>query len=376
MAGYIFSLDSINSLRQCIENGVYSTNLTSPRNNTWGVHHEGTFADYLSMKPGDNVYFFIKRKVYGIGKLISIKNECKFLNFPNALQPYNFNNEEINDEMLMKDCNGNTNNRILCIFEPSPNFFLEGIDMDDVLSSNPNSFKNLRAFWKLSFIKVDDNENKALRDIILIRNEQSINRKHDVYNFNTEIHNYFSTKVSNNYFVNEKAILMYSHKDSKIKHEMAIEAAITSMVSRSNNTIFGRWDYISRQVIASPFKAIDYMDRMDIFGYRYISGFDTISKYLVLEIKKDEAVFDAIDQVIKYVDWVSQEYTFGNYEMIEAFIVAYDFSKEVRAYKNNVAIRNFTIGRRPIISKVWTNLRLIKYKYNIENSELEFEEVN
>ncbi|WP_291575941.1 hypothetical protein [Clostridium sp. UBA4548] len=376
MAGYIFSLDSINSLRQCIENGVYSTNLTSPRNNTWGVHHEGTFADYLSMKPGDNVYFFIKRKIYGIGKLISIKNECKLLNFPNALQPNNFNNEEINDEMLMKDCNGNTNNRILCIFEPSPNFFLEGIDMDDVLSSNPNSFKNLRAFWKLSFIKVDDNENKALKDIILIRNEQSINRKHDVYNFNTEIHNGISTKVSNNYFVNEKAILMYSHKEGKIKHEMAIEAAITSMVSRSNNTIFGRWDYISHQVIASPFKAIDYMDKMDIFGYRYISGFDTISKYLVLEIKKDEAVFDAIDQVIKYVDWLSQEYTFGNYEMIEAFIVAYDFSKEVIAYKNNVAIRNFTIGRRPIISKVWTNLRLVKYKYNIENSELEFEEVN
>ena len=33
---------------------------------------EGTLADYMSMKPGDNIYFFCKRRYYGIGELISI----------------------------------------------------------------------------------------------------------------------------------------------------------------------------------------------------------------------------------------------------------------------------------------------------------------
>ena len=36
--------------------------------------------------------------------------------------------------------------------------------MDDVLASNPSQFRMLRAFWKLSFIKIDDDENQALID--------------------------------------------------------------------------------------------------------------------------------------------------------------------------------------------------------------------
>ena len=39
---------------------------------------------------------------------------------------------------------------------------------------------------------------------------------------------------------------------------------------------------------------------MDIFGYRYIKGYDTISKYMVIEIKKDAAQRDVIDQIMKY----------------------------------------------------------------------------
>ncbi|WP_400246667.1 hypothetical protein AB3U99_07445 [Niallia sp. JL1B1071] len=49
--------------------------------------------------------------------------------------------------------------------------------MDDVLASNPDKFRILRAFWKVSFIKIDDEENKALRDIILKRNEEHLNTK-------------------------------------------------------------------------------------------------------------------------------------------------------------------------------------------------------
>lgn len=66
MAGYIFTLDSFESLEEIIRSGVYSTKIKIPKNNNWGKHHEGTFADFLSMSAGDNVYFFIKRKIYGV----------------------------------------------------------------------------------------------------------------------------------------------------------------------------------------------------------------------------------------------------------------------------------------------------------------------
>ena len=59
MAGYIMTLNNLDSLKNCIQSGTYSTNLSEPTG-IWKAHHEGTFADFLSMKPGDNIYFFIR----------------------------------------------------------------------------------------------------------------------------------------------------------------------------------------------------------------------------------------------------------------------------------------------------------------------------
>ena len=38
---------------------------------------------------------------------------------------------------------------------------------------------------------------------------------------------------------------------------------------------------------------------------------------------------EVIDQVMKYVDWINQEYAYGDYSMIEAYVVAADFSESV-----------------------------------------------
>ena len=51
------------------------------------------------------------------------------------------------------------------------------------------------------------------------------------------------------------------------------------------------------------------MDKMDIFGYRYIKGYNTVSKYMTIEIKKDLADVSVIDQIMKYVDWIQSEYS-------------------------------------------------------------------
>ena len=63
MAGYIMSLNNKQSLEECIKLGIYSTNLSEPKNNLWKIHHEGTFADYFGMKEGDNIYFFIAIRI-------------------------------------------------------------------------------------------------------------------------------------------------------------------------------------------------------------------------------------------------------------------------------------------------------------------------
>jgi hypothetical protein len=375
LAGYIFNLDNEISLKNSIENGVYSTNLSQPQNNLWKIHHEGTFADFLSMKQGDNVYFFINRKIYGLGELVNIEFDCKFLNYPNADIPTVPVYNDIKDIMLLNDTESKINNRCICTFKPSPYYFHNGIDMDDVLSSNPNSFRMLRAFWKVSFIKIDDEENKALKDIILKRNEEFLTNPSETFDFSDSLQQSIGNKLSSEYNIGSNNILKYCSGVVNIRHEMAIEAHIIDVISQDDNNIFGRWDYVSHQVIASPFKPIDYMDKMDLFGFSYISGFNTISKYLIVEIKKDKATIEAVDQVMKYVDWINQEYAHGDYYMINAFIVAFDFPEEVINYKNLVCKRNYIRGRRPTKADLWSNVKLIKYRYNNVTNSLDFEEI-
>lgn len=156
---------------------------------------------------------------------------------------------------------------------------------------------------------------------------------------------------------------------------MAIEAGIIDILSQNKNSIFGDWDYISHQVIASPFKPIDYMDKMDIFGYEFIPNLDTVSKYLLIKIKKDTAKKEAIDQMMKYIDWINKEYAYRDYSMIEAFLVAYNFTEDVIRYKKEICIRNFIKGRRPAISETWKNVRLIKYSFDNKNHNLTFKEI-
>ena len=165
MSGYIFTLDSLDSLREIAQSGVYSTNLKIP-SNAWRKEHEGTFADYLSMKPGNNIYFFHKRKIYGIGRLVNVADSCVHLNFPGADRPNSASFAELQDQMILNNTEENLGNRFICTFEGNPFLFENGVDMDEVLASKPAAFRMLRAFWKVSFIKIDDVENKALNEEI------------------------------------------------------------------------------------------------------------------------------------------------------------------------------------------------------------------
>jgi hypothetical protein len=379
MAGYIFLLDSLDSLRLYTQNGVYATKLSAPPG-FWGHHHEGTFADYATMQPDDNIYFFIKRMIYGIGKLVSLSSDCKFFNFPEAGMPQKFEYMQIKPSLLWDEGIYSVDQRCICMFEPDPYFFVNGIDMDDVLSSKPNAFKMLRALWKVSFIKFDDEENQAFRDIILKRNQEALKYPEEgdtIYKF-TPCHARISERLRTQYqlSVGISSVLSSCASDESLLHEMAIEAGILHQLSINDEhtcQVFSDWDYLSHQVIASPFKPIDYMDKMDLFGYSYIPGFKpTRSRFLVGEIKKDAAQAEDVDQLLKYVDWVKDEYCFGDYSMINAFLVAHNFDQTVLNHKQAVGLRKYTVGVRPAHSLEWNTLKLVRYTYNAEMSRLNF----
>lgn len=383
MAGFLFSLDSEESLISCLNRGIYSTRLSQP-SNVWSMAHEGTFADYCSMKEGDYVYFFIKRKIFGIGNLVNINGQCKYLNYENANLPTNQNYEEIKDNLLLDYGNNESlNYRFICTFKPFPLFFRNGIDMDEILSSSPSNFKILRAFWKLSFIKFSEDENQAFKNILLRRNILAINSPNDE---NTFISNYinFHKEIQRKTFQNSSYdftlapfINTISNIDGSIKHEMAIEAALIFQLTTNNPktiSIFGSWDYLTHQVIASPFKPIDYMDKMDVFGYNFIQHQKpTISSYLVIEIKKGIINTQDVLQLMKYVDWIKNEYAYGDYNMINAFMIGHSYTDEALLnFKQNIE-RKFIQGVRPSVPSEWRNVKLVKYNFNSNDNILDFE---
>lgn len=381
VAGFIFNLDSVKALTACVERGVYSTRLKPPKGGQWHRAVEGTFGDYIVMKPGDNVYFFRKRTITGIGQLVHLVSSCRFANFPGASQPNAVPYESVKRALLDDSGPGSQNHRCTCAFRPAPFFFKQGIDMDDALASNPPAFRSLRAMWKRSFVQLDDQENQALKDAIIKKHEEVLRNPvegENVYRTaHPRIHGQIAERLTSGDYSLAVADLIRSCEDgSCARHEMAIEAALLSQLvggEPSTTSVFGEWDHLSHQTIASPFKPIDYMDRMDVFGYAFVPGFaPTISKYLVVELKKGTGLPVDIGQTLKYVDWVRDEYAHGDYSMIRAFLIAKDFSGPAITYARDNITRHFTVERRPPRTEAWNKLTLVQYQISDGSDRIEF----
>lgn len=363
MAGYVFAIggdsDPVDIIKECAEKGVYATCL----NSLAPIPFEGTLADYMSMKPGDNIYFFCKRRYYGIGELISVGPDCKYCNYPNASALKVVQYKDIKKDLLVDYGDNSPNYRWICTFKGSPYFFEEGIDTDEILTYKPDTFKMLRAFWKVSFIKLSEEENNSLKEIFLLRRQKETQTQTGVLLESNATHININTKQLSQYIITPNDMLGTATKNDKVKHEMALEATVVYDLCHNNIKELSHWDYVSHQVIASPFKPIDYMDKIDVLAMRYLPNTKIPCKFLVTELKKDSADMSTIDQVLKYVDWVCKEYAFGDYEMIEACIIAAEYPKDISAYYNNVVQRHYTLGSHPVRNKHWNALKLLQYTY-------------
>jgi hypothetical protein len=380
MAGFIITIakdeqgNIPEALLACIRYGAYSTIMKSD-NKSWNQAYEGTFADYFNMQAGDHVYFFSDRILYGIGVLQEIQGDCKYLNYHRADDPC------VLDEMGFEELkpvypDGTKDNKCFCIFRPAPYFFRQGVDIDEALQRHPESVKLWPYMQQLSFMKVDDEEDTVLRDMILQKNEQNIIDGRGTFPFEESFHSRLNDMKLIPYSFGHIGLLdlcINHKKPGHLKHEMALEAALCDTLTHSDDTLFGHWDYVSHQVPASPLKFIRWVDKMDIFGYRYVPGYCAKSKYIIIELKKDAADEDVIRQIMKYVDWVNQKYTFGDYSMIEAYVVAFDFPEEVIDGRNQGCVRNYMKGVRPVEPALWNDVKLIQYCYL--NGNLAFNEI-
>ena len=364
-SGWIFNLDSIQSLKHYIKNGVYSTKVKPSTNNGWNAAYTGTIADYASMRAGDLVYFFIRRKIYGVGQLIDLEgtNSCVFCNFENALLPqtpqkFQFPQKKFLSENLFYYENdvwdkefeeGRTfQQRWFCTFKPSPVFY-DGVDMDDLLKQDEShrDLRGLRTFWKLSFIKLSPSENEIFLNFIKEKQLKPLGYQSS-YNDN---HKFLKNRYKTKYEFNlKKLVKANTNKNGSLKSEMVLESYILNNFEKPKiKNIFGSWDYFSHQVTASPFKPRDYMDKMDIYGYSGgEGGVFNAKKHLLIEIKKGKATQRDVNQALKYVEWLKWEY--GTEKDINAYLIAFDFEKNL-SFKSITPIKYKSIDAKIALTK-------------------------
>lgn len=375
-AGILISLGKEGNLDELLASGYYSTDMSE----SWSNPTEGTLGDYLLVSPGDNVYFFQDRTVYGIGTVVdvlgggdgsfAVNGSVTSVNYP--------------EKKLSTKDNPVKVQRWGFAFKADPFFFASGLDMDDLLNSDPAAFRILRAFWKRSFIRFDMNENRAFKSALIRLNRTYL----DVSSASEHRPSFdWSEARGIEYAAGSKTwtridltrLLMEKRKkNGHSSSEMVVECALLNELNSGSEdavSCFGKWDYLAHQVVASPFKPIDYMDRIDVFGYRWVNGYEgeAISKFLVVEIKKDSSQNDAdgktrdYEQLMKYVDWVCANYAHGDYSMIEAYLVATDFKfgPKKRAAMScermrKAVNRTYTVGHNAE-TRQWNSVSLVSY---------------
>lgn len=377
MAGYIFSIfkDSWKSFTEHdLRFGVFSPyclevpeDATDRQKKSISKVLVATFGDMVTMKPGDNIYFLSNRKIYGVGKAKKIGQDCKYDNYisASAIRPdYEIDNET--EEFLTVR---STKARWFCIFEPHEHFYKKGVDMDDVLQFRPSAFKMLRAFEGLSFIKIDDEENRALREYICLKNEDVHDDiENNTYPFDTSIHEKLTGTDLSSYNMDILRTLSDREYFENIKSEMFIESVLLQFLSENRVTPLGHWDYVTHQIIASPFKPLKYIDKIDIFGYRFSIHYkdspELITKYLLVEMKKDKINKAALEQTMQYVDWICKEYASGDYSMIEAYVVGNRAVNRIEDIKNEVCQRAFISSSHPATPEKWNALSIVTYDFS------------
>ena len=247
---------------------------------------------YFSMQAGDNVYFLSDRRIYGVGKLVNVGIDCKYKNFLDANIFERKEKVVEADQPLMQL---GPEYRWLCLFEPDQQFFAEGVDMDEVLSYRPSAFRMLRAFQDVTFIKIDDEENRALKECIYLKNRD----KQKYFEYSTSEHERILRFDLEKYRINpeETIIKEFNYEKNEINTEMLLEAWMIDFISK-NGFEGEKYDYVTHQVIASPFKPLAYIDKMDIFAYRYLEDFPDTEKERLL----DGIWFPSMTEVFQYLE--------------------------------------------------------------------------
>lgn len=368
MSGYLINLGSgeLDRLPLYVTSGVYGTRI--PRDG-WYRPTLYTLADFLTMRPGDLIFFFQKRTIYGIGSVTSFdvggEQTCTLSNYPSSFIP---NTPPVPPYLWDGDSDPFVRFRVF--FKHEPKFYQVGVDMDEVLQSDVSGkARSLPVFSNRSFIQMEDDETELVATAILRRNSGSSLYFED-HSLSTvdriaKLPNLALFKIDADQLVRADLV------GDQVAHEPTLQAWLVDALTRRPHhaaETLGKWDFVCNLYPASPLKPRVYMDEIDIFGYETVPRTGPlpsyIAKFRIIEVKAGVQGLgpqNAVDQTMKYVDWVSSTRAGGDYSLVSAYIVARGFTGDLLDYARASRVRNYVIPRRPYETRCWQDLHLIAY---------------
>ena len=272
--------------------------------------------------------------------------------------------------------------------------------MDEVLSSpSAHFFWGLR-FWKgFSFRQLGEEETRALLGIFLRRfhkDTEYLNPERSEEEHMNKIKDNFRGTFSAKKLVAANPC-EYLHDDGTFKKENWLHALVIEHL-KENDSKWNELLYdpcrknVFREVPASPPKPPIWADSIDVLTTsHHPKRKEVTTHYTVIEIKKDEVVANSarqfnevVTQIMKYVEFLAENYTEGNYGAISAFYVAKGFSEQfMKFYEESLNVRlEKESGVTPIVRlyvldpheekpvKMWKNLELLEYGWNKASNEL------
>jgi len=405
MKGYIFSVGGPSRPPDILKAGLFGVwqNTKERKDETkyWGPNQLATFADYLTISPGDLIFFFKERKIYGVAEAVGIDNDagsfCAYLNYPESYKP---DPPQPSDGIITEGEWSSV--RVALPFVPSPVIYSEGIDMDEALTGIESSFFWGLRYWEgFSFQELSWEEAMFLKKRMLIRfghnHEMSPNREQDTLIEYVEKQKPFGQlslwdllKSDEPEYINESGEL----KSEALLHGLLIEHLKKSHLKPLSEA--KSFD-IYHELACSPPKPTTYVDKLDIMVARHFDeSLRQPYRYDVLEVKKaaiPETKSRSIDgkqksikltfeeqtsQLMKYVDFISSNWCAGNYGAVKSYLIGKLYEDDFKTKFKEARDQAKTFTRTYVLNpregkeahKRWDSLELLQYDVDCEHEEI------
>ncbi len=319
MGNHIF-LVSQENFKKCIQHGVYGgTSQPLERINSEIV------ASFQAIKPGDFIFFYVRNiGVYGLWKATSF--------------PFFDVGGFLSDKYPYRIC-----------FEPLIRQFPRPIALSDILDLQDKGkiwTFDLGAMRLKNHNPITADEGKELIRLLLRNNPvfQSVTQIAEPYlRSNTELPLSLATdskgRIRYEGYLN--AWFMKSFVDSKLKELIGEYRDFLNYVPTSFNKV------------------------MDIFltHVTSVDGVDVLHNFTCIELKTGICTEEALNQIIKYENWLVRKLAGGDNEMVQSMLVGFDFQDKVLEYVN----------KRKLIEE--KTVRLLKYRVTPEQDDIVLSEV-